>query len=174
MVDTEKDATEGTWSKSAAAISCETSAYATLALPYVPPEEYDLSTTFTRTDGKGPIAILLASGKRSFDFCLDVKGEARFERVNGKVAKDNPTATPVAISNNRSYRLTIEVRKDHIRALLDGKTLTEYKTDGKDLSRYNPWKLKDESLCGIGANNAKVTFQSIELTEITGKGKPAR
>jgi len=174
LIDTAKDAQQGTWSKATGAITCDPFSYATLALPYAPPEEYDLVTTFTRTDGKGPIAILLAAGKHSFDFSLDIKGEARFERVAGKIAKDNPTTTPVAITNNHAYRLTIEVRKDRIRALLDGKPLAEYKTDGKDLSRYNSWKLKDESLCGLGANNAKVTFQSIQLIEITGKGKPAR
>lgn len=174
LVDPDKDGAQGAWNKTAAGVTCESGSYSCLALPYVPPEEYDLRVRFTRIDGKGPVAILLAAGKHAFDFSLDIKGEARFERVNGKIAKDNPTTTPVAISNNHPYTLTLQIRKDRIAALLDDKSLVEYKTDGKDLSRYNLWKLKDESLCGVGANNAKVTFQSVEIIEITGKGKPTR
>ena len=70
--------------------------------------------------------------------------------------------------------MAVEVRKDHVRALLDDKVLTDFKTDYKDLSRYSVWKLGDNTLCGIGANNAKVLFEKVELMEITGKDKPTR
>ena len=60
-------------------------------------------------------------------------------------------------------------RKDHVGALLDGKELVAHKTDYKDLSRYSVWKLGDNALCGIGANNAKVTFHTIEMVEVGSK-----
>jgi hypothetical protein len=145
-----------------------------MRLPYVPPEEYDLTASFTRTEGSGSIALLLAATKRSFEFVLDIKGEARFEQVGGKVAKDNPTVMPVAVSNGRRYTLTVEVRRDHVRALLDGKTICDWKTDLKDLTRYSVWKLGDTTFCGIGANGAKVTFHTVEMVEVTGKGKATR
>ena len=174
LVDADKDAVQGQWSKSPAGLVCGSGAYAALELPYQPAEEYDLHVAFMRTQGKGEIAVLLSSHGRVFDFAVDVKGEARFERVNGKIAKDNPTTTPIAISNNQPYALTIEVRKDHVRALLADKPIAEWKTDYKDLSHYALWKSKDDSLCGVGANNAGVTFQSITVTEVSGTGKPMR
>jgi hypothetical protein len=58
--------------------------------------------------------------------------------------------------------------------LLDGQLLTEWKTDFKDMARYALWKVNDDSLCGIGANGASITFHTIELTEITGKGNATR
>jgi hypothetical protein len=174
MIDPDKDAAQGRWTRTADGLSCAGSAYACLQIPYVPPDEYDLTVSFTRTEDDGSIALLLAAQKRSFEFVVDIKGEARFERVNGKIAQDNPTVVPVAVSNGRPYTLTVEVRKTHVRAILDGKTLVEWKTDLKDLTRYSVWKLGDTALCGLGANRAKVIFHAVQMVEVTGKGKPTR
>ena len=174
LIDSAKDGAQGLWVRGAEGVTCASSAYACLHLPYVPAEEYDLTASFTRVEDDGSIALLLAAQKRSFEFVLDVKGEARFEQVGGKIAKDNPTVVPVAVSNGRRYTLTVEVRRDHVRAILDGKTLSEWKTDMKDLTRYSVWKLGDTTLCGIGANGAKVTFHAVEMVEVTGKGKGTR
>jgi hypothetical protein len=176
LVDPARDACGGSWTAGGGTLAVASAPYATLQLPFTPPEEYDLSASFTRTEGAGPIALLLVAKGRAFGFSLDTRGEARFERVNGKVAQDNPTVVPVAVSNGRRYTLLVQVRKDALRALLDGKLLVEYKPDPayKDLSRYPSWKLTDATLLGVGAHNAKVTFHVIELVEVTGKGKPTR
>ncbi len=174
LVHLPKDAAAGKWTLSSAGLTCEDSHYAALQLPAPLPQEYDLQVEFTRVEGSGPIAVLLSAHKHIFGLELDVKGEARFERVANKIAKDNPTLAPVAISNGRQYRLTVQIRKESIAALLDGKLLTSWKTDGKDLSRYTLWKLPDDAYCGVGANNAQVLFHSIRLTPINDAGVPAQ
>jgi hypothetical protein len=80
----------------------------------------------------------------------------------------------VAVSNGRGYTLTLEVRKAGVRAILDGKVLTQWEGNWKELSRNSDWKLGNNALCGIGANGAKVVFQAIEMREVTGKGKGTR
>lgn len=176
LVDTARDACTGTWTLADHALACDSSAYATLQLPYTPPDEYDLTLAFTRTDGNGPVALLLAARGKAFGFSVDTRGEARFERINNKVAQDNPTVVPVAISNGRRYTLTVQVRKDKLRALLDGKFLVEHTPEPayRDLSRYPSWKLTDPSFPGIGAHNARVQFHSIDLVEIAAKGQPLK
>jgi hypothetical protein len=174
LIDPAKDVAEGKWAMDAGALNVAAGKYSVLELPYSMPDEYDLRVSFTRTDDDGPVEVLLAAHKRAFGFALDVKGEARFERVANKIAKDNPTAVPIVLNNGRKYTLTIQIRRDAIRALLDDKLLTQWKTDYKDLARYALWKMPDEKLCGLGANGAKVTFHSVELIEVTGKGKPTR
>jgi hypothetical protein len=175
LVDTVKDTVDGKWAFLDNTLQCTTATRnACLAIPYVPPDEYDLRVTFARTDGEGPLTILLTAHGKSFDFALDVKGEARFERVANKIAKDNPTAAPVVVANNHRYTLTLQVHKDAIRALLDDKPVTQWKTDYKDLGRYAIWRLPDEKLCALGVNNAKAIFYSIELIELAGKGRPTR
>jgi hypothetical protein len=174
LIDPAKDAAEGKWTLADGALNVAVGKYSVLQLPYAMPDEFDLRVSFTRTGDDGPIEVLLAAHKKAFGFALDVKGEARFERVANKIARDNPTAVPVVLSNGRNYTLTIQVRRDAIRALLDDKLLTQWKTDYKDLSRYALWKMPDDKLCGLGANGAKVTFHSIELIEVSGTGKPIR
>jgi hypothetical protein len=174
LIDPAKDGAAGQWTRGAEGVMCGNSAHACLQIPYAVPEEYDLTVTFVRVEDNGAVAVLLAAGKRAFEFVLDVKGAARFEQINGKLVKDNPTVVPVAVSNGRGYTLTLEVRKAGVRAILDGKTLVEWKGDLKELSRNSDWKLGNNALCGIGANGAKVVFQAIELREVTGKGKGTR
>jgi hypothetical protein len=173
LVDPGKDGVSGAW-RSGGGLMVASDRYALLQLPFSVPEEYDLSVTFTRTAGQGSVAVLLAAHRKSFDLALDVKGEARFERVGNKIAKDNPTSVPVVINNGQAYVVTIQVRNDHVAALLDGKLLTQWKTDYKDMSRYALWKMTDDSLCGLGANGAGVTFSAVVLTEVSGKGKALR
>ena len=174
LIDPAKDAADGKWSLNNGTLVVAESKYALLELPYLMPDEYDLAITFTRTQGDGPVTLLLAANKRAFGFAIDVKGEARFKRIANKIAKDNPTTAPIAISNGRKYTVTVQIRKDSLRALLGEKLITEWKTDYKDLARYGVWKMPDDKLCGLGANNAKVIFHSVEVIEVTGKGKPTR
>jgi hypothetical protein len=174
LFDLAKDAPNGKWSLTNNTLQCTPAKYACIQIPYTPPDEYDLRTTFVRTEGDSPITVLLASHNKSFGFALDVKGIARFERVAGTIAKNNPTTAPVVISNNHRYTLTVQIRNDLIRALLDDKLITQWKTDFKDLTRYELWKLPAEKLCGLGVNNARVIFYSVELIDINGKGRPLR
>jgi hypothetical protein len=176
LVDTGRDGCAGTWAPAGGGVACEAGPYATLQLPFALPEEYDLAVSFTRVEGSGPVALLLTAGGRAFGFSVDTRGEARFERVNGKVSQDNPTVVPVAVSNGRAYTVTVQVRKEVVRALLDGKVLVEHKPEAgyRELSRYPSWKVADTALPGVGAHLPKVPCHRIEVVELTGKGKPAR
>ncbi len=138
LVDVTKDAVEGVWALSGGVLSSDAATHARLQLPVRAGEEYDLSVTFTRTEGSGPVVVLLTGGGAAFGLALDVKGhEARFEAINHKVSVDNPTRVDCALENDRRYVVTVRVRKDAVTALLDGKPLTQWKTDYKDLSRYD-------------------------------------
>lgn len=175
LVDPAKDTLDGKWAFANNALHCiAPTRNALLALPYDPTDEYDLRLTFIRTEGDGAITILLPSHNKLFDFALDIKGDGRFERVANKIARDNPTAAPVVITNNRRYVLTLQIHKDIIRALLDDKPITQWKTDYKDLSHYAIWKVPNDKRLAIGVNNSKVAFLEIQITELAGKGHPAR
>jgi len=174
LIDPAKDKSEGEWSLVGNNLVVAPGRYSVLSLPYHMPAEYELRVSFTRVEGTGAICVLLASHDKSFGFQLDVKSEARFERVASKVAKENPTSVPVAISNGKRYTLCMQIRNDSVQALLDDKLITQWKTDYKDLSRYPMWKISNDKLCGLGANHAKVVFHTVELVEISGTGKPVR
>jgi len=174
LIDPAKDKGEGEWAMEGKNLVVGSGRYSVLALPYQLPVEYELRVDFTRVEGTGAVCALLASHNKSFGFQLDVKGEARFERVAGKIAKDNPTSVPVVITNGKRHTLSLQIRNDSVQASLDGKLVTQWKTDYKDMSRYVLWKTPNDKLCGLGANNAKVIFHKVELVEISGAGKPVR
>lgn len=175
MVDPEKDAVEGKWKLEHSVLSCAAERHARVELPYQAPEEYDLRVVFTRTKGDGAVVVLLTGAHEAFGLSLDNQGHnARFESVGRKISTDNPTKVPCALQNATRYAVVVEVRKDSLRALLNGKVLTEHKTDYKDLSRYQLWKLKDEKVLGLGAGASDVTFERVEVVEVTGTGKKTR
>lgn len=174
LLDLSRDVVAGKWQIVAAAISSDSSKYARVEIPLIAPEEYDLQVTFTRVEGEGYIAILLQSHGEAFGLALDVKGEARLERVAGRINASNPTTVPILLHNDKKQNVLVQVRKDKIAVLLNEKPLLEWKTDGKDLSRYSLWKLNDEKLLGLGAHNARVIFHSATLVAMTGKAKASR
>ncbi len=67
----------------------------------------------------------------------------------------------------------VEVRKDGVKAYLDGKLISQWKTYS-DLSMNSSWSLRDEKRLGIATYKTAIAFQKIEVVEISGKGKVLR
>jgi hypothetical protein len=176
LADPIKDAVAGTWQADSHGLHVGKAKNARLALPYEPGAEYDFIVEFTRTDGTGGITMLLHDAGASFGWTMGAKSssECRFEVVNKRIDNGNPTLTHFVIDSNVRHIAVVQVRHDRITALIDGKKVAEYKDSVKLLTRYALWKLPDEKLLGVGANNSPVTFHSIEVREITGSGKLAR
>jgi hypothetical protein len=61
-----------------------------------------------------------------------------------------------------------------VKALLDGKPISEWRPDMGALSEFSMCGLRDKTLLGIGACNVQTVFHRIELREVTGKGCPMR
>ena len=175
LIDVVKDAVEGAWKLTDGVLTCDAATHARLQLPVRAAEEYDLHITFTRTEGTGPVVLLLTGRGTAFGFALDVKGhEARFEEVNHKVAADNPTRVDCTLENGHRYAVVIQMRKEGVTALLDGKILSHWKTDYKDLTRYDMWKLNDPKSLGLGVGKSVVRFEKVEVTDVTGESRRVR
>lgn len=175
LIDTDKDVVEGEWKTDGKRLACERGAYARVQVPVIPPAEYDLNVTFIRTDGDGPVSLLLAAGGTSFGWTMDAAGHlARLERVDKKIKADNPTQTTLKLANERRYAVSVQVRKDVVKVLLDGKALVEHQTDFADLSPHPKWKLTDPRRLGLGASKAKVVFLAVELVTVTGEANKLR
>jgi len=175
LIDPVQDKSIGEWQVKNNALRCDITSHACVQIPYQAPSEYDLAVTFARTNGDGPVAIFLTGRSEPFGLTLDNQGHhARLETVNRKISADNPTKTPCTLVNNKSYTVVVQIRRDSITALLDGKQLLQWKTDYKDMGHYSAWKLKDTKLLGVGASASEVTFSKIELTPITGEGRKVR
>ena len=175
LIDVSKDAVAGEWKLTDGKLLCDASRNARVQIPYLPPEEYDFRIVFTRKSGDGPVVQLLVGKGEAFGWAMDAMGHnARFERVAGKIAADNPTKVACTLDNGRQYTAVVKVRKNSVQGWLDGKLLAEWKTDYKDLSRYMLWKLKNEKLLGVGSGSSETIFHKVEVVEVTGTGRKER
>jgi hypothetical protein len=62
-----------------------------------------------------------------------------------------------------------------VKAFLDGKLVKEFKTTSYEEMSVNPlFKIRSTSILGLGSWYSSVSYDRIEVVEITGKGKPTR
>lgn len=177
LVEVEKDVPErgGKWQLREGKLCSDSTAQARVELPYFPPEEYDLQVTFSREVGDGPVVLLLTGMDQAFGLSMDARGHvARFEAVNNKLKKDNPTVAPCTLGNGQKYMVTVQVRKAEVVALLDGKPLCRFAGEAKALSRASGWKLGHNRTLGLGAQHSEVRFGPVKLVEVSAAGKKLR
>jgi eukaryotic-like serine/threonine-protein kinase len=147
-----------------------------LNLPYQPPEEYDFKVAITRKEGDGVFALIPCKGDQSFVFSIGV-AQNRGVILGADTHARNVRFTRVdeaVFENGKRKEAEVRVRKDGVTAYLDGKEVASWKTDFKDTTSQL-WEFrKDQTLLAIGLNWGQFTIHSIEVKEVTGKGKFTR
>ncbi|MDZ4401393.1 family 16 glycoside hydrolase [Prosthecobacter sp.] len=179
LVDVKRDALVGEWTRTASTVSvARPTGASVLQLPYQVPEEYDFEMEFTPDDAGANVNQYLSAAGHSFAWKLNAHSRTPplygLDLLDGKFCSQFDEAavrTSTAIEPGRRYRSTVEVRRDGLRALLDGKELLKWTGDFKRLSMEAIMRLRDEQHLGIGSWNRAVTFHKIEVREVTGTGK---
>jgi serine/threonine-protein kinase len=178
LIDPKRDAVAGFWKIQNGAVVSDKAKPAVLQIPYRPPEEYDFRIVFTRVEGNCEVVQILSRLGRAFDWMMGGWSNTvfGFEMIDNLDAEKNPTAvkSKSCLENNRQYTAFVQVRKTSIAAYLDGNLIRKWTTDYTNLRANDQLRLRDENLLGIGSWESIVTFHSIELLEITGKGTPTR
>lgn len=175
MVQMDKDVVAGTWKASDRGLLSDDGACSRIMLPYRVGDEYDLRVEFTRHSDAGTVAVPLCHGKHLFVFeCGWGAGEAGFAYIDGKHIDRNPTGAKWTIVKDRRHLLVIQVRKEGLRAVADGRAIVSWKTDYQSVTPHPGWALGDRACIGLGSFRAPTTFHTAELVEITGAGKRLR
>lgn len=177
MIDVDRDAMSGQWKRvdgAGGGIQSPAQGLGKIGIRYQPPEEYDFRIEFTRRAGGANVSQTFTIGGRA---CLWTPGWAGrgqgFEMVSGRVYLDNPTFVkgPTLTALNQRYSSIVQVRKDHIAAVVDGKVVSEHRTDGSDMSLNVFWAIGGRPL-GVGTEHSECIFHVIEIRELSGPGKP--
>jgi serine/threonine protein kinase len=182
LIDPKRDAVRGNWTREQESLVGDRpgqNGCATIEIPYRPPAEYDFRIEFTVQRGGNVGAQHLAKAGQSFTWNFYGGGGRMFgfESVRGE-----PLTVGRGVSSNltvkvrgsgaivgQRYTSTVEVRDGEVRAFLDGELITAWKTDYSDLKTLSYWRLRDETLLGIGCET-RVVFHGIRVREVTGKG----
>jgi putative intracellular protease/amidase len=174
-IEPSSGAVAGAWRKSGGALTVNATTGGRLALPVSPQGEYDLRASFTRRTGQASIGFIVVHGGKQVAFELDAWGQhlAGFQNINGRSIQQNPTRREnVTLENNRRYTMTVEVRRDSIRGLLDGREIASYRTNGGDLAISNFWTMPDPRALALLAWESDTTFHSVDLRVVTGSSVP--
>jgi hypothetical protein len=146
--------------------------FSVLEIPYVPPDEYDLSADFVRKSGDDGVALVLARNQKQCYFQVSGWGD----RVTGlgdfKDFKmiESPITKKFSIKSGQPYSVKVEVRKDRVAGFVNGQKMSE--TNEPD-SLKNQWgfQLLANNTVGLLAW-CDVTFTSIKVAEVSGAGRP--
>ena len=77
---------------------------------------------------------------------------------------------PGVVNTGERVTSVVCVRKDGLRAYINGKLMANWPTRFSDMGIEKAWQLPSLQLIGVGAMNSDTTFHKIELKEIAGTG----
>jgi hypothetical protein len=142
-----------------------------MQIPYQPPEEYDFVVTFSQPRLRNGISLIMPNPNGgSFFWAFGYQDGQKFS-FHGTNMKE--ASLPKAITANKAYTTVVQVRRDGVKALLDGKVIAEQKTDFRDLNVDHYREIPDTRLLAVACDDPTV-FHYVRLVEITGTGKKTR
>ncbi|HLF93455.1 MAG TPA: protein kinase, partial [Planctomycetota bacterium] len=175
LIEFPKSAVWGTWTVQDGKLLSDREPFARLEVPYSPPEEYDVRLIFSRLSGSGEVSLILpVRGRRSFS--VDLGGWRNtansLQAFRGTRRPDHAASSVSAraLENDRPYELVVLVRKDGVRAKLDGAEFLPGKVDVNDLSLDPCWALRTANVFGLGTNESPTVFQRLDLVTLSGQG----
>ena len=181
LIDTQKDPIYGAWTMSGGKLVSDTTQGARIEIPYEPPAEYDFRIVFVREDGAGDVFQFMSKNRRSFSWAMGAGNNSfiGFGTINGQwvVDPEYPHAVRMqpVLTNGKMYTSLVQVRKDGLKGFLDGKLIVEYKTTTfEEMGNHAQLQMKNPLTLGIGSYLSTTTFHTVELIEVTGKGKKSR
>lgn len=146
-----------------------------LEIPYVPPEEYTFTIEFVRRSGNDAVNQILPHAGKVFVWQMGGWNNSvlGISEIDGKRADGNPSTVKRerCLENGRLYISTVEVRKDRVTAWLNNEKVADWKTDYRDLGMDDDWRLRQDSLPGLGTWGSVVEFRRVGLFEVTGRGR---
>jgi hypothetical protein len=175
LIDTKKDVVRGEWTHGDKTLTCSSGGLCPRTyIPYQPPEEYDFKIVFSQPKLRNPVFQVLSKGGISFTWDLGGRGGRCQFAVRG-AGRDNPTKFEQrgAFQPNVKYTSVVKVRNEGVQAFVNGRLVSQYKPDFSDLEQGGFRGMKDTSVLGVGCDDP-CTYYTIEVTEITGKGKITR
>jgi WD40 repeat protein/serine/threonine protein kinase len=176
LVEFPRSVVWGTWSIQESNLVSDRESYARIEIPYSPPEEYDARVVFSRLSGSGEIVVILPTrdGKA---FALELGGFRNtlnsFQAFRGAHTADTSAGVRMirALDDGRPYTVEIQVRKDGVRAKVEGQSVpSEGKVDLNDLSLDPSWSLRAGGGFGLGSHGSGAVFQRFDVLAVTGRG----
>ncbi len=176
--DAAADSVNGIWTLENGALRSGETAYARFEFPYIPPEDYDFTIDFTVEVAREDVVMLLSKNGTAFCWKMGMAANrfCAFEYIGSVKKPDQQTRIEMGkvFQPNQRCKATVQVRNGGVAAYMDDKLISSYNTDYKDLHQTKAWMVATPGVLGIGTFLSKVTVHSVEVTEVSGRGRVLR
>lgn len=178
LIDPEKDTVEGAWKLEEGALVCaQKRPWARLQIPYIPPDEYDLTIVAERREGLEAINIGLVRGDAQFHAVVDGWSATMsgLSMIDKRWANANETtARGRLLENGRPATILCSIRKDGVSMTVDGRKVFDWKGDYARLGNISPLTVPDRRALYINSFNCVYRFSRMTVTPVSGQGRPLR
>ena len=175
LIDPARDTVEGTWTLEKGVLVCaEKRSWARLQIPYIPPDEYDLTIVAERVEGLEAINIGLVRGEAQFHSVVDgwKATMSGLSTVDGKWANRNETTRRgQLLKNGRSSVVVCSVRKEGVSMTVDGNLIFDWKGDYSRLGNIRPLTVPYRRALYINSFYCVYRFSKMTLKPVSGRGK---
>ncbi len=160
----------GIWTLGADSLTCaQASRAACISFPVEHPgDSYDISLEFVRNIGKNSLAVFLPTSIGSVTFDLDGwnTGVSGIQSLDGKSLQQHPQVFQFLITNGKRYRIKIQVRRESIQVLIDGKDAYTCSLVGKKGRVISLWDFPRKYPVSVGAWASSMTFRNIKMKKV--------
>jgi len=168
LVDTGHYFVSGSWAVEGDSLVGRAGDYSRVAIPYVPPDEYDYRIDFTRKAGAfSEINMIFPADGAQRILRMDSWGACHFGEF-----KDNPDAVPTTIANGVRHTAIVQVRHAQLSAYIDGTLITSIDIGKSSSLCQEAYRLPDKNSIGVGAWRNEMVFHRIAIRAVSGKGAP--
>jgi hypothetical protein len=178
LITVSKDSVLGDWVCDGRTLTCTRRlANARIQIPYVPPDEYDLTLVVERKDGMEALGIGFARSSTQWIIAVDGwgAGATGISTVDGRMGDNNETTHrgPV-LTNGKSSTILCTVRKDGVTMTVDGRKILDYKGGFDRLGNLGNLTMPSTKALYIVSYDCVYTITRYVLTPVSGQGKNLR
>lgn len=170
-VRTSRDAVHGAWGFQADSLVSPSVQWGRLALPVVPPEEYDLRITATRRQGTDSLNVGFVYRGRQGMIMVDGNG-GETSWIDLVTPYDLPSNETSVVGKflkwNRPAKLVVSVRKDGVALSVDGSKIIDWKGDPAELKLIPGYRVPERRGLFIGCWETILVIDEIVLVPVTG------
>lgn len=175
LIDLGRDPVRGEWKFEGASLVCPPIQFGRIQIPYVPPAEYDIRAVVERKGGGNSFNLGLAAGEVQFLVILDGSAMSGLDLVDGKSFYANETTVKGQILQDGARTVVrCSVRKDRVSVWVGDRKAIDWATDFRRLSLYPSWKMPSKDTLFLGSFQGNPRIHALELTPVSGPGRPSR
>ena len=176
LVDPQRDAVLGDWSREAGGLVMRGPGGSRLAIPCAVEGDYELKVEFARMKGDNEVAFILPVGSR----CTALLISKEVGKRSGLfwAAKGDTMVSPAPLANHESHVLEVLVKTGggtaDMDVRLDGKPYFHWQGAVSSASLWDAYKLPSGNRLGLGAWGGEIAFKSARLRMLSGEARPLR